>query len=102
MPGGNRTGPNGMGPMTGRGAGYCAGTDSPGYASGGSFGRGRGAGRGFRNRFFATGRPFWSRFFGAGVNAPPVDELGMLKDQAQGLKQSLDDIGNRIEELEKQ
>jgi hypothetical protein len=31
MPGGDRTGPAGMGPMTGRAAGYCAGYPMPGY-----------------------------------------------------------------------
>ncbi|MBN1383204.1 MAG: DUF5320 domain-containing protein [Deltaproteobacteria bacterium] len=31
MPGGNRTGPAGMGPMTGRAAGFCAGYPTPGY-----------------------------------------------------------------------
>jgi hypothetical protein len=31
MPRGDRTGPAGMGPMTGRAAGYCAGYDMPGY-----------------------------------------------------------------------
>ena len=31
MPGGNRTGPMGMGPGTGSGAGYCSGHDEPGY-----------------------------------------------------------------------
>jgi hypothetical protein len=31
MPRGDGTGPAGMGPMTGRGAGYCAGNDAPGY-----------------------------------------------------------------------
>jgi hypothetical protein len=31
MPRGDRTGPAGMGPMTGRGAGYCAGYSTPGY-----------------------------------------------------------------------
>ena len=31
MPGGDRTGPAGMGPMTGRGAGFCAGYPMPGY-----------------------------------------------------------------------
>ena len=31
MPGGNRTGPAGMGPLTGRAAGYCAGYQVPGY-----------------------------------------------------------------------
>ena len=30
MPGGDGTGPMGMGPMTGRGAGYCAGFAAPG------------------------------------------------------------------------
>ena len=34
MPWGDRTGPSGMGPMTGRAAGYCAGYSMPGYASG--------------------------------------------------------------------
>jgi len=50
MPFGDGTGPRGMGPMTGRGAGYCAGFTRPGLA-GPSFGRGwfgfnRGVGRG--------------------------------------------------------
>ncbi|NLX93180.1 MAG: DUF5320 domain-containing protein [Clostridiales bacterium] len=31
MPTGDGTGPNGLGPMTGRGAGYCAGSHQPGY-----------------------------------------------------------------------
>ena len=33
MPGGDRTGPAGMGPMTGRAAGYCTGNSYPGFAS---------------------------------------------------------------------
>jgi len=45
MPGGDRTGPEGLGSMTGRGAGYCAGNDVPGYAS---------SVRGFTNRRFAN------------------------------------------------
>jgi len=48
MPGGDRTGPAGMGPMTGRAAGYCAGYPVPGYLNpvvspalwaGGAYGR---------------------------------------------------------------
>jgi hypothetical protein len=31
MPRGDGTGPGGMGPMTGRAAGYCAGYNVPGY-----------------------------------------------------------------------
>jgi hypothetical protein len=50
MPGGDRTGPLGKGPMTGRQLGYGAGFDSPGYTKGvgGGLGRGfRGHGKGF-------------------------------------------------------
>ena len=43
MPMGDGTGPAGKGPKTGRGLGFCAGYDSPGYTkSGGRGGRGRG------------------------------------------------------------
>jgi len=34
VPGGDGTGPAGMGPMTGRAAGYCAGYPAPGYLNG--------------------------------------------------------------------
>ncbi len=46
MPGGDRTGPVGAGPMTGRGAGYCNG-----------FKAGAGMGRGRRNMNNRAGRP---------------------------------------------
>ena len=78
MPGGNGTGPAGMGPMTGRAAGYCAGYSVPGFANqmggrgfwggGRGFGRGIGGGRGWRNQYYATGLPGWQRF-GAGYPA---------------------------------
>lgn len=55
MPGYNGTGPSGMGPMTGRKMGRCAGNQPQGMSGAGN---GRG-GRGFRNRFFATGIPGW-------------------------------------------
>jgi hypothetical protein len=56
MPFGDGTGPRGMGPMTGRGAGYCPGFARPGIAS--RMPGMRWLGRGFRpwgrggNRFF--------------------------------------------------
>jgi hypothetical protein len=71
MPGGDRTGPMGMGPMTGRAAGFCAGYNAPGYANpipGRGFGRGfwgrgwGGGGRGRRHWYYATGLPGWMRF----------------------------------------
>jgi hypothetical protein len=70
MPGGDGTGPAGLGPMTGRAAGYCAGYSMPGYMNPipgrGYFGRGRGfygrgGGRGRRNWYYATGLPGWGR-----------------------------------------
>ncbi len=71
MPGGDRTGPMGMGPRTGRAAGYCAGYDRPGYTNdfgrggygggsgwgrGGGYGRGRGGGGWGRGRGYGWGR----------------------------------------------
>jgi len=56
MPWGDRTGPMGLGPMTGRAAGYCAGYPVPGYANPWIPGWG-GRGRGWRGR----GRGFWGR-----------------------------------------
>ncbi len=129
MPGGDRTGPGGMGPMTGRGAGYCAGYATPGFANPGGgrfFGSGRGAfggrgrGRGYRNQYYATGQPGWSRYnmgmpaSGEAVGMPysgepyyppdidPREEAGMLQEQADYLKQQLDDIKKRMTELEKE
>jgi hypothetical protein len=60
MPAGDGTGPAGLGPMTGRAAGYCAGSPMPGYmnpmaARGWGMGRGWGRGRAWRNMFYATG-----------------------------------------------
>jgi len=124
MPGGDGTGPAGMGPMTGRAAGYCAGYPVPGYANpvGGrgfwGWGRGRGGGRGWRNQFYATGLTGWQRAavgypaFGGVVPAaapyaapfaPAVggeQQLDALKGQAEYFEQALDGIRKRIEELE--
>jgi hypothetical protein len=48
MPGGDRTGPMGEGPMTGRGAGFCTGNSQAGYSSSFSrLGLGLRRGRGF-------------------------------------------------------
>jgi len=118
MPRGDGTGPMGLGPMTGRAAGYCAGYEIPGYMNPlfgrGGFGRGwfgRGGGRGWRNWYYATGLPGWSRaqyayppFPPAWGNVPtpnPQEETELLKEQAQFLKQQLEQIEKRMEDLEK-
>lgn len=94
MPSGDRTGPEGCGPITGRGLGYCAGNDRPGYTTG--FGQGIGYGRGR-----GMGRRFW-RYRGQGdFSQPPQersDELSRLRSEVNSLKEQLrrfmDRLGN--------
>lgn len=115
MPGGDGTGPAGMGPMTGRAAGYCAGYGMPGYMNPsfgrGFFGRGggrgfggRGGGRGRRNWFYATGIPGWQRaqygYPAMPYEPAPEQELSMLKEQAQDIQNALEEINERIKEIE--
>lgn len=121
MPAGDGTGPRGMGPMTGRGTGYCAGYGAPGYANpapgrGFGMGGGWGRGRGWRNQYYATGMPGWARYgyapaWGAPPAAPygpygapptPEQETEFLKAQAEGLKEQLDAISQRIAALEQE
>jgi hypothetical protein len=129
MPAGDGTGPMGMGPMTGRAAGYCAGFGAPGYANpvrgrgfgmgwgrGGGWGGGWGRGRGWRNMYYATGLPGWARFgyapawgqpaavaYGPYAAPPtPEQEVDFLKGQAEWMKEQLDAISQRIAELEQE
>jgi len=110
MPRGDRTGPNGAGPMTGRRAGYCSGYDMPGFANPIPGGAGFGAGRGYRGRGYGGGgRGYRNRFYQTAV--PPVavpvpeysreQELSMLKQQADSLEAAMNDVLKRIKELEK-
>lgn len=128
MPRGDRTGPMGMGPQTGRAAGYCAGYGVPGfmnpvYGRGGMGYGARGRGRGRRNWYHATGLTGWQRAaagwpavqgFGPGAFADPhvpvyapaypglsrEQELGVLRGQAEAMEQSLKEAQERIAELE--
>jgi len=124
MPRGDGTGPAGLGPMTGRAAGYCAGYPVPGYMNPipgrglWGWGRGRGAGRGWRNWFYATGLTGWQRaatgWPAFGYVVPPVvpyaapsapamsveQQLDVLKGQAEYFEDALEGIRKRIAELE--
>src|SRR4030042_3938728 len=104
MPGFDGTGPRGQGPMTGGGRGYCVvpfdeAVRQPGK---GSF-YARGAGRGWRNCFYATGLPGWMRAqkgmqaFGGAVSKEK--EKVTLEAQVDFLKQQLEDTQARIKEL---
>ncbi len=124
MPFGNGTGPAGMGPMTGRAAGYCAGYSRPGYMNqyggrGYGYGFGRG-GHGYRNWYYATGLTGWQRRateypvnapyappnFGAAYpyspNVSKEQQIDMLKRQAEYFENALDDLRKQIDDLERQ
>ena len=111
MPRGNRTGPRGAGPRTGRGAGFCSGYDTPGFSNpglrgggfgGGGFGFGGRGGRGWRNMYYATGQPGWVR---GGFTPPPPptaeEEVNLLQNEASWLKEQLDAINQRIAQMGK-
>ncbi|RKY02435.1 MAG: hypothetical protein DRP55_02870 [Spirochaetes bacterium] len=103
MPGLDGTGPLGLGPMTGRGLGYCATPSSSNrYRWFGPYGPwggwGLGWGRGWR---WQAG---WWPPYGGGWGYPPYtpeQELEMLKDEANFYEQELEAIRARIKELEK-
>ncbi len=125
MPRGDRTGPMGMGSMTGRGAGFCAGYGVPGtansfvgrgagvgYGRGGGM-RGRFSGGGFRWRNWcqSTGAPLWMRFSnypapqdypGPFPQADPEIRRHALKQHADSLKAELDRIQDQLAEMENQ
>ena len=81
MPRGDRTGPMGMGPMTGRGAGFCAGFNVPGFmnAVSGRGGMGFGRGRGRGSVWAWDG--IWLAISVCSVPNPQVDELSNLRYQ---------------------
>jgi len=130
MPGGDRTGPFGAGPRTGRAAGYCAGYGMPGYANpiggrgfgmgyGRGYGRGfgmgygRGLGRGFRGGGRGWfGAPTWAGApytagqpyippYDPGYPEPAVNEMEELKSQEKYFSTMLKDLRSRIENLER-
>lgn len=78
MPRGDGTGPMGMGSMTGRKAGTCAGNSMPGYAN--PKGVGYGCGRGFG---MGLGRGF-GRGFGMGSGAGRMSRFNGRPGRARG------------------
>ncbi len=108
MPRGDGTGPMGAGPMTGRGAGFCAGFNRPGFANRPGFGRMGGGGRGWRHWFHATGLPGWARANAAGFGrlgaaAPTAeDERAELEQECSQVEEYLKQLRRRVDELKAQ
>jgi len=119
MPGGNRTGPVGNGPRTGRGLGYCSGYESPGFTKvsplSRGFGRGLGRGRGFGRGFWRYGRGFWRRdnypnyyqgpnpYYEKDYPRPSnEEEKSYLENIVKDLESELKQVKERIQALSKE
>lgn len=92
------TGPEGLGPLTGRGLGNCTskeGISTPsGYYYGYGLGR-RGGGRGMARGMGRGCRPGYGRRY-----YPPADKKAALNDEKEMLKRRLAEIEELIEKNE--
>ncbi|TYB30529.1 MAG: hypothetical protein FXF47_08785 [Candidatus Mcinerneyibacterium aminivorans] len=107
MPAGDRTGPLGQGPSTGRGLGFCNGYNSPGYTKPGpGLGLGRRRGRGRRGYWndYHYGRKM-RRYYSpvqseqSAYPAQQISEEEALKEQYEFLKEELEAVKKRLDEL---
>ncbi|WP_457557071.1 DUF5320 domain-containing protein [Candidatus Harpocratesius sp.] len=118
MPYGDRTGPNGLGPRTGRGLGFCNGYPQPGYAnpvgyspySQRGFGRGGGYGRGGgwgRSGGYGRGYRHWAPIYDVyppiypPTSISPEDQKKTYELYIQNLEKQLNDAKKHLENFEK-
>lgn len=117
MPGGDRTGPQGSGPKTGRAAGCCSGYAIPGYANVNEqnyiprrycyrgFRRGYGRriwglwGKGYRQKYFPDKLPY-HRAESNTVNKE--NEKKYLEDKITELEDEIKIVKDRIQEISKE
>ena len=111
MPGFDRTGPWGAGPMTGGARGLCNPATAVtipssavryGFGRGLGFRRGRGGGYGpgmGRGCGIDRGYGWYPPAFYPDYPVDPASEINILKAQAEGMKNSLDEINKRIDTL---
>ena len=96
MPGFDRTGPEGNGPLTGGRRGSCRSSNmAEGRQSSDFFGRGKG-------RRLGTNRGFENRISSSGFNSTyDAKELDALKSEVDSARSVIDSMKKRIAELEK-
>lgn len=96
---GDGTGPMGMGRMTGRGAGFCAGFSAPGYANSAGFRRGLIGVRGLCRIFYGIGMPRRARLDyleNDSAYEPALSEKELLSQQAEFLESELRQVKKRL------
>ncbi len=123
MPRGDRTGPAGAGPRTGRSLGYCSGYDTPGFMKGPGMGAGRGWGGGFgyggglgwrRGRCGGRGpwglnympflptTPVYNPFIpNIAPSITPENQIAMLKQEKEYLESEIDNMKTMLENINK-
>ena len=105
MPRGDKTGPLGEGPRTGRQMGYCVGNEDPGFIYPnairgvgyrrrfrGGFAQGRGPGFGFRHGFESN---YEESIPDVSERTLIENEIRILKDQMSALEDRLSKMGER-------
>lgn len=110
MPKGNFNGPMGMGPMSGRGAGFCAGHEAPGFAYPGHHMRGmRRAWHGhgwFGHHRMPMGYHGWQSMDFAAYEVPypadmtPEEKMDMLSTREAWLQEQLEEVRKELGDLE--
>ena len=129
MPGGDRSGPMGAGPKTGRAAGFCAGFRVPGYMNtgyqAGNYASIRGAGRGgipwgggrgrvwgggqggFGGNVYRSRRGYGQQMYDNMMDPVPNEqnttEAGIFEElmlEINDLKASIESLENRIKKIE--
>ena len=102
MPRGDGTGPMGMGPMTGRRAGFCAGAVAPGAMNApgmfGGFGCRRGGAGMMRGAGFQARNQFAAQQ-GVQANAMVGSEREILTRQVDFLEKQLQQVKQRLESV---
>jgi len=112
MPRGDRTGPRGFGPRTGRGLGYCSGFSTPGYTKGPGMGMGWGGGwgrGGGRGGGWGRGWGFYPGPYYYPPDVPPLSPATVPpwptalgpEDESKYLDQTLKSMRKEIEVIEK-
>lgn len=93
MPGGDKTGPQGAGPQTGRQAGYCNDGEQAGFGRSSGFGR-----MGFgRRRAFGGRRGCWP----LPVTEQDTEERNSLLQEVRELKDLVSGLQKKVDEKKK-